>query len=191
MGIPHHRALIEEGMFLSESSIFGFRLSYQRDYVYNRRLKVVAGLPNQDIDNFQYIADQGLVNLTFWNRIELYGSFGAARFCSDQTIFSVTRLEFDSHDEFTWGVGTRIRLFQWGPVAIGINGVFQDAHPRFRYLLVDGKPIPSIGSAKIRFREWQVGLGASYQVEMLTPYIVAKYSNVHCKIPKIPPFIFS
>jgi hypothetical protein len=45
---------------------------------------------------------------------------------------------------------------------------------------------PRAGS-KISFYEWQLGVGASYEVDIFNPYLGVKYSNAGARFKHLPP----
>ncbi len=140
------------------------------------------------IEEFSYLADQGVVTLNFMDRLEVYGSAGAANFSNtDQINLSgpligtiPVQLNYQTSNKLIWGTGIRVELFSWGATALGADAKYQYAHPEIRWNTSDGIPFP--GSGKLRYNEWQVALGLSHHVDIFTPYIGVTYSKVLAKM---------
>ena len=45
------------------------------------------------------------------------------------------------------------------------------------WVAIDGIPVGKEESSRYKWNEWQVDLSLSYQIDMLVPYIGAKYSQ--------------
>lgn len=53
-------------------------------------------------------------------------------------------------------------------------------------MTTNGALVNPQGNSKICFYEWQVGLGASYQIDFFIPYLGAKWSNAGASFKHLP-----
>ena len=189
MGNPALPGIIEQGFFFSTENWFAVKTSYERDWVFDRDMKAVSSISGR-MDDFEYIADQGLLIFNIIDRIEIYGSGGAMRISASHIPLRGVRNEYETHDQFTWGIGGRGLFAEWGNCSFGIDVKYQRAHPTIKWMTQNGTPVnPRVGS-KISFHEWQVGLGVSYQVALFYPYIAVKYSNAQARFKHLPTGFF-
>lgn len=184
-GNPDAPALIEEGFFFCKENWFSVKAGYQRDWVFDRNMKAVTQIKGH-LTDFSYLADQGVLTFNLVDRIELYGSAGATRFSSSNIPFSETRNEYETHDQFSWGAGGRIIIFAWENLTLGANANYARAQPRLRWMTTNGASVTPLRGSKIKFQEWQIGLGFTYQIELFYPYITARYANATARFRHLP-----
>jgi len=185
MGSPSAPQVIEEGLFFSKENWFAVKVGYQRDWVFDRGLKAVSKVSG-GLDTFEWIADQGVLTFNIIDRIELYTSAGAANFSASNRPRGGIRQEYQTRDQFTWGMGLRGILFELKGATFGFGGCYQRAHPTIKWLTTNGVPVSPRPGSKLTYNEWQVGFGVSYQVEMFTPYLGVKYSNASARFKHLP-----
>lgn len=162
------------------------KAGYQRDWVFDRNMKAVSKISGR-LDDFEYIADQGVLTVNLIDRIEVYGSVGAARFyASNRPSGAGVRNEYQSYDQFAWGLGLRGTIYEWKGLSFGMNACYQKAQPDIKWITTNGALVNPPSGSKIRFYEWQIGAGASYQVDMFIPYIGAKWSNAGANFKHLP-----
>ncbi len=175
-GNPDEPDLIDNGLFLQPDSWFAFKVGYQGDYVFNRRLHAGSSI-KENVDEFQYRMNQGVLTINMMDRLEIFGSVGAMQAEIQVRPQDDGRMrEFQTNGNTTWGAGGRLLMFTWGKVHLGATGSYQSANLPVRWDSLDGETFSS--SAKLYYREWQVAALISYRVEMLVPYIGAVYSTV-------------
>lgn len=185
MGNPSAPEIVHEGFFFSAENWLAIKAGYQRDWVFDRNMRAVSKVSGR-MDGFDFIADQGVLTFNLIDRIELYGSAGAARFHATHRPRSHTLHEYETHDQFTWGVGLRGTFASWKGASFGIDGAYQRAHPTMKWMTVNGTPVNPRPGTKLSYSEWQVGLGASYQIDLFIPYIGVKYSNATARFKHLP-----
>ena len=132
-GNPALPAIIEQGFFFSIENWFAVKAGYERDWVFNRDMRAVSDISGR-IDNFNYIADQGLLVFNLIDRFELYGSSGAIRISASHIPTSGIRNEYQTHDQVTWGIGGRGLFAQWENASFGIDIKYQRAHPSIKWM---------------------------------------------------------
>ncbi len=184
-GNPGAPGIIEKGLFFSPNNTIAIQAGYQRDWVFDRDMKAVSKVRGR-LEEFSYVADQGVLTMNIFKRIQCYGSVGALRISSRHTPNRTTLNEYETHDELTWGVGSRILFLQWQKLSFGIDGKYQSAKPSMRWMTSNGTPTPPASNTEIRMHEWQIGLGVSGQISLLYPYIGVKYSNAKSEFKNLP-----
>lgn len=180
LGNPDSPNAVDKGFFIAEDAFIGIKVGYQVDFVYDRRLKSYAGA-HARVDQFDAQLNQGVLTINFVDRIEAYGSVG-----SMEATFSHRpkpgryRREYQTNYKVTWGVGGRVIIYEWERACIGLEGGFQWANPHIKWDALNGYAFTT--DAVVRYREWQVGLGASYQIDMFIPYAAIKFSEVNARL---------
>ena len=145
-GNPSAPALIEEGFFFCKQNWFSVKAGYERDWVFDRDMKSVSKFSGR-MDEFSYIADQGVLIFNLINWIELYGSAGAARFTVTHIPMRGVRNEYETHNQFAWGIGLRGIIYSWGNLSLGGNIKYGRSQPTVRWMATNGVPFqPRSGS---------------------------------------------
>jgi hypothetical protein len=155
-GNPSEPRLIENGVIWKKGKV-GVKAGYEGDFMYDRDL---------NIDRFKYFINQGVLSLNVKRRVEVYGSLGEMRANFDQK-----GREYRTDHHLTWGVGARGILFRKRTTTLGMDGAYQMAHLHIRG-----------NSAKLKYQDWQVGLGIAHQVDILTPYLALTCSGMRGKM---------
>lgn len=190
MGNPSAPEIVNEGFFFCPENWLAVKAGYQRDWVFDRNMRAVSKVAGR-MDDFDFIADQGVLTINLIDRIELFGAAGAACFHASHCPRPGVRHEYKTQDQFTWGVGLRGTFASWKGASFGINGAYQRAHPTMKWVTVNGAPVSLSDGAKLSYAEWQVGLGVSYQIDSFIPYIGAKYSNAAARFKHLPEGLLS
>lgn len=185
MGNPSAPEVVNEGCFFSVENWLAVKAGYQRDWVFERTMKAVSKISGR-MDCFSFVSDQGVLTVNVIDRIELYGSAGAthlhAAYCSRSNVL----YEYKTHDQLTWGIGLRGIFASFEKVSLGIDGVYQRAHPAMQRITVNGAPVKDSSAARLFYSEWQIGLGISYQQDPFIPYIGVKYANATARFHHLP-----
>ena len=190
-GSPNLPDTAKEGIFLSKDCFLGVKVGYQVDNVFDKSLKVANRRSAKKIDVFNYYMQQGVLTVNFIDRFEVYGSMGAIKFHVEPRNTGVIRQIYETNNHFTWGLGGRAILFEFSKAALGLDFKYQAASPYLERIIQNGVPRESTGGAKLRYREWQIGLGLSYAVEMFTPYIGAIYTQSTGQYKHLPADLLS
>jgi len=188
MGNPAEPQIIDRGFWLSEDVLVDVKLGYLGDRVADRKMRA-NGHARSRIDKMALSFDQAVVTLNYMDRLELYGSLGSmnGELCN-RPHSDNKRRQYQTHDGWTAGGGGKFLLAAWGNTTIGIDGKVQWGVPGMKWETVDGQS-SNVGG-RLRYFEWQVSFALSYTAEWLTPYIGAKYSNVHATVSKIPKVVY-
>jgi hypothetical protein len=183
LGNPASPSDIDEGFYIDQDAFIGLKVGYQVDFVFDRGLKSYAGARSR-VDQFQAQYNQGVATFNFIDRIEAYVSAGAfeATF-SHRPKPAHSRREYQTNDKLTWGAGGRAIIYEWKECCLSLEGGYQWAYPRIKWDAFNGTSFTT--DAKMLYKEWQVGLGVSRQIEMFIPYAALKYSMVHARVSSL------
>ncbi|MCB1107555.1 MAG: hypothetical protein KDK76_05625 [Chlamydiia bacterium] len=186
MGNPASPGMIEEGFFFCKENWFAVKGGYQRDWVFDRNMKAVSKISGR-LDDFKCLADQGALVINLINRIEVYGSAGAAHFfASNRPSGSGVKQEYQTYNQLTWGFGIRGEVYAWNQLSFGVSGKCQIARPNIKWMTTNGALVNPRDGSRVSFYEWQIGTGVSYQIDMLIPYLGVKYSNAGAHFKHLP-----
>jgi hypothetical protein len=180
MGNPAEPEIIDTGLFISPDGSVGIKIGYQGDFVYDRLLKSYSGSRGK-IDQFQIMMNQGAVILNFVDRLEIYGTVGSMRnhFWYRPHVDNKRR-EFETNNHWTAGGGVRFILAQWSNTGLGFDGKIQYGRPSIQWVTVNG--VSSSSSAHLLYREYQGSVAVYHTMGFFTPYLGAKYTNVHADV---------
>jgi len=176
--------LIEEGFFISRNSWIDVRIGYEGDFVGNARLKQTQE-GSGTVDTFQQYTNSGTATLNILDRLDVFAAFGSSRICSDWRFTDTSGLEARAQLEtlyhYLWAVGARGILFEWDHIALGLGGRYSYAAYKPSLLTINAIPVSTSG-AHCRWKAWQCDLDVSYKIDLFTPYIGVKYSNVEANL---------
>lgn len=186
---PQTPEMIDEGFVLPGDYYIGLKAGYQFDQVFNRRMGV-TNISGQ-VDDAKIFANRGVLTLNFMDRVEVWGSGGAAIFHFSNEINHPSgmsgpaqKIDYKTQNSWIWGVGGRAAFVSWGDATLGASAGYQSAHPKVHWNTVDGTPFSH--STRFRYSEWQVGLGVSYKVGIFIPYIGGTFSRAKAALQHIP-----
>lgn len=183
-GNPAEPELIEEGfLFANCEDWYSGKLGYQGDFVFNRKLRAYKGAIGR-MDEFCTLFNQGVLTANIKDQYEVFGSVGtmSAKF-SHRPHIDRKRRVYETRDHFTWGIGARGELAHWNCAVLGASGSYQYSRPIVKWITVNGEAFKS--QAFLNYHEWQLGLGVSYKVDFMVPYIGATYSRVGARVGNI------
>jgi hypothetical protein len=179
VGNPSFPEIIEEGFFISRDSWLDLRFGYEGDFVGDARLEQSQESSGR-VDNFAQNTNAGTATLNILDRIDIYGVFGSSKVSSEWRFSNAginSLAELETLYSYLWGVGARGILFEWGSLSLGTGGRYERSHYDNVWLTINGASQPVSGTCLI-WRDWQVDLDMSYKIEIFTPYVGVKYSNV-------------
>ncbi len=185
-GNPSFPMMPEEGLFFKKDTWITIKMGYEWDDVFDRNLKVCGHRPHlkREIKNYAAIGNFGGITLGCNDRVEVYGMFGAEEANVDYEPYSGLQLKFRTDQCLAWTVGGRAILAYWGDVQLGIDAKYFEFNPHIHSLKLNGCAI-NPGGALYNYREWQIGLGVSYRVSLVIPYVGLKYSDVAAKFHQL------
>lgn len=187
LGNPSDPALVEKGIWTCEDAIVDLSLGYQTDYDFNRRVKTQHSSEGK-VSPLTVRMNQGVMTFSALNRVEAYASFGVASFeFNKKPAPGQVLTEFQTKDQFTWGLGGRLIVVEWKEFALGIEGSYQKASMHFHPTMIIG--VDTHPKAAIHYHEWQVGFGGSMTIDIFVPYAAVKYSHFAANVTAFNTFI--
>jgi hypothetical protein len=184
-GNPAEPAAIQEALVIPEDAFVFVKVGYETDLIFDKRLKCYDGASGR-VDLFKTLMNQGVITLDFLDRFEVYGSVGATQsYFTHRPNSAHLMREYQTNSSTTWGVGGRVLLFEFKDFSVGMGGSYQWANPHVKWDALSGDAFTT--DARMKYREWQVGLGCAYQVEMFIPYLAVKFSDVSAKVSSLRP----
>lgn len=187
---PGLTVLSDKHLFVNEcGQVWALKVGYRGDFIYDRKLK--NKLVN-DVERFSVFANEGVLTLNVWERIDLYGFIGSSHF-NFQSVQSSLGLNINSRALLVWGGGLRATIWEhcfgkFGTTYIGIEGQYEKMPRRsFDRASINGvlTPTPGLG---YRYRETQVSIAIAHKVGFLSPYIGFKWSGAKVQIGQVTAF---
>ena len=191
VGNPSTPSLFPNSAWLDEAcedrcetwcDFWAFRVGFSGDYVYNRNLKVKCD--DSAIDETTRFTNAGYLALNICDRVDLFGTLGVTNLHirADAlnwggTTSLMSEVDFKSY--FSWSAGVRAVLWECRCFALGLEGeYFQTNSDIDSFSLYSDGSITSFGAdSEAKYREWQVGVGASYQMGSAVPYVAVKWAG--------------
>lgn len=174
------------------------RFGYYQDNVVDRYLTQNDSScdENQDTLNSELNTYAGFVAVNFWDRCDLFLTFGTTNYmykmslealgdppASSQLASNGGVARVYSNNDFSWSIGGRLIAWECGCWTVGLEGQYLQARPHLSYIEIstwqDTTADLTFGSCGMttKYSEWQIGLGTSYQVGWMVPYIAVKWSG--------------
>lgn len=184
IGNPSAPKIIQEGFFIPSTSWASARFGYEGDFVADSRMEQ-EGAGHSRVDSYEQETNSGTATLCLLNQVDIFTVLGSSRTRTDWRFVdgggSTHRAELETLYNFLWGVGARAILWSCGNASFGVGGRYESANYDPVWLTIDGN-IQSASGTHLRWREWQINGDLSYKIDIFSPYIGAKYSNVRSKI---------
>jgi hypothetical protein len=185
VGNPYLPGMLKKGIFIEKYQQISFRLGYEGDFCIDHRLKQKdPGIGR--VDDFSLYSNSAVLFLNMDEFIDVYGGVGAGKIDADWrfTIDEITnRAEISSKDQFIWFIGANAIITRWGKACLGCGGRYLMLSPTLEKIEVDGSESSNQGS--IRFREWQLNMGVSYDSGILIPYMGVIYDEVRASLKTV------
>ncbi|NGX53380.1 MAG: Major outer membrane porin [Chlamydiae bacterium] len=202
LGNPSEASLLRDGVFYEPrcvdfcdpcaywSDAIFFRVGFYGDYVLNRNLEVHNGVHKSDlIEQFELTTNAGYFVINVCDRFDLFITPGVTNMRVETNAASFQgvgsgaingdRLEIETETRFSWSFGARATLYQCGCCTFGVEGQYFYTKPDIRRITSrETVSVNPLDTVQMKYEEWQVGIGVSYRIWNLVPYLGAKWSAV-------------
>lgn len=202
VGNPGSPSIMNQGFFSSTYPIFKATTGYLGDYTSDKRYVSTRSSTPDELRHFGIHSQMATVSVIFLERLEILGAAGGskehAKWAQNATMSDITTtlLDFESTYQFSWGIGAKVILLQWGQTFLTTDYNYfcvpTSQKSYFRFLnrlnlnLMTEKQTFSI-------REWQVSAGLASRFFFVTPYGGITYLNSKLDIHSgvgIPPLYY-
>ncbi len=197
---PDTASMDRKGLFFCDDDCrwFSVRGGFRGDYVFDRHLSQNGPDP-VNVNRYSIFANEGVVTLNFWDRLDIYGLVGAASQsirASDSKntggqiapIVSTPQYHYLNFSTGTiWGIGARATILEHnfgccGTSYLGADINYESIGSRKNSIdLENGVPATTVNDnvSLQSYQEMQVSVQLGHKIARLTPYIAAKWSNAH------------
>ncbi|MFZ0565202.1 MAG: hypothetical protein WAM28_03360 [Chlamydiales bacterium] len=196
VGNPSEASLLYDGLFLEGYcpdpcdpclkwyEAISFRFGFYGDYVFNKHMEVSSGL-KPDIECTEMFTNAGYLAGNLWDRFDLFITLGASSFfiSTNTSSFSIDidppggRLHLATDSSFSWSVGLRGTIFEFGCTSLGAEAQYFRTSPCVKRVTENASQSAYLNDTFMRYHEWQVGLGISHRINLLVPYVAVKWSG--------------
>jgi major outer membrane protein len=186
-GNPSEPNMPELGAFISCDDWWGFKLGYEWDYTFDKRVKIRdrKSSVRERFDHYISTSNKGALTFNVSDRFEFYAKLGVDKLELSQRPNDSVRLEYFTDNQLAWYAGGRIILVYWEEMVMGVNALYSGSFMRVSSILENGEPRKTSG-ARYKYNEWQVGIGFSRDIGPLIPYIGLAYASMHSNLYNIP-----
>ncbi len=181
-GNPDLPEMPEEGFFVPKESWLSLKFGYEGDLVFDRSLRIdhQKDITSRGISSFESTMNSGSITVGFIDRVEIYGLLGGLKTKLSHTPVSHQHIHYDTGYHFESEVGIRAIVGYWGDTRLSVDAKYFFSSPHINSIHLNGSHVASSG-AKIRDREWQIGIGVSHRISWFIPYIGVKYADLRMK----------
>lgn len=195
LGNPSEASLLCDGIFfegpcydLCQKGVnwcdaFSIRLGYYGDFVFDRHLEIDEHHHDDDIEDTEIFTNAGYLALNFWDRFDLFATFGATNFYIESNAFTFggpngDRFKLESETDFSWSIGARATIWECGCTSIGAEAQYFYTKPHItRVTIAEAESIYPNNNIHFKYREWQFGFGISHRIWNFVPYAGMKFSG--------------
>ena len=185
-GNPSFPELPEKGLWIREDAWYGFKVGYQGDYVFDRRMEVENKQSSirKRVEELQFFKNQGELVFNILNRFECYAGLGGmkAKLCQDPV--KGVRLDVHTSTGFSIEAGARVMMITWKELVLGADGKYLYSNLPVDRFKQNGLERKSGGD--LHYDEWQVGVGLSRRFGFFIPYAGVSYAVAHAELRNIP-----
>ena len=199
VGNPASPGIMDHGLFSARYPFFKATTGYLADYTSNKRYTASqtdpAFDPNQIFREFGLHSQMATASVIGLGRVELFGMAGGTKEHvkwynqPSETDLSAIFFNFRSSYSFSWCVGLKAILLQWGNTSFGADFSYfaVPASPKsfFRFFNRLNLPIEMVPQ-KFSVKEWQANVGLAAQFAILTPYVGVTYLHSRMTISQGP-----
>lgn len=172
-----------------------FRIGALVDVVANRNLTQLVDNcdENQDTLESQLNTQAAYFGLSYCDRFDVFAQLGATQYMygiSSEAVVSTDGPENDipcplycySTHEFSWSIGGRLIAIECSNLTLGVEAQYLQARPKIAYfyqntVFLNTNLVMGSSGLTTHYTEWQVGLGASYQIGCIVPYMAIKWAG--------------
>ncbi|MCC5831648.1 MAG: hypothetical protein JJU12_01205 [Chlamydiales bacterium] len=202
IGNPMDASLYRKGVLLENCDVsssrfnpcfnwcnaWSFRVGFYGDYVFNRHMELDVE-DHADADETMLFTNAAYFALNICNRFDLFTTLGATNIdlYANPAIFGLiadSKIQLASETDFSWSIGGRLTIWDYNSFFFGIEGQYFYTKPSLKTAQVEGVFIEyPDGRIDMRYSEWQVGIGASYLLQVgcsgvsAIPYLALKWSG--------------
>ncbi|MCH9627270.1 MAG: Major outer membrane porin [Chlamydiales bacterium] len=190
LGNPAAPALYTTGLFCSDDpccpSMWNVRVGFYGDYVFNRHLELTrAGGGN--FEGAELYTNAGLITLNLFNRLDLFTTLGVTKSLYNANIDSFGgasggRIQVESDPAFSYSLGLTGLIWQCDRLYVGGEAQYFHFSPDIKRTTLLGF-MSEYEPGSIKYKEWQLGLGASYRIGYLVPYVGIKWARARQRLP--------
>jgi major outer membrane protein len=166
------------------------RIGYYGDFVFNRRLRVKENHRHKRLRRSEFFTNAGYIAFNVWNKFDVFTSFGATKaylktperaFLLEVAPNNVFNVEIES--DFSWSVGVRGTIWECGCFGVGAEAQYFEWKSDINFVDTSFTTPFYLEDGDTRFKEWQVGLGATYKIPIcgcgtfVVPYVGVKWAH--------------
>lgn len=175
---PAVPALLQEGLFIPDTSWVNIRLNAETRYTNSLSLRPAESISSLSVQTPQlsgWLSTGGIV-LNIRERADIYAAFGGGRMKFD---FQNAGQLYQGKSEsgFYWAVGSRVSLIEVKNLTIGVDVNYQRHEADSLYFLRNDQAQENL-TPTLCLSEFQINVAAAYFSEILTPYFGVSYNNV-------------
>lgn len=205
VGNPSEASMMSKGVVWSQDAsgsdqnwggFFSIRAGYYGDFVFDRKTQVHQPVSHPGLSETSVYVNAGYLAFNFIDRIDLFGILGAAELCLDSEAltlgsrFGGERINAQTTTALSWGIGTRVTIYEYKRLSLGIEAQYFSTRPDILYISQAATYTAHPPHMGMHYREWQVGLGLSYHIDLVipvVPYIAIDESSVTIQMDNAKP----
>lgn len=170
---------------------WNLRIGYYGDFVFNRRLEVNRTEFDATIRKTQLFTNAAYLAVNLCNRFDVFSTFGSSKLYLETPAtafpqngtYNNSTLHIELDGKFSWSLGARATIWECGCFGFGAEAQYFSYKSDIKYAYIGAGEPAYVEDAGVRFREYQVGVGATYKIPIcdcktfVVPYAAIKWDH--------------
>lgn len=176
-GNPASCELPALGLFISEESPVSFKIGYQTEYVFDRKMELVSHPISayQPVDRVKFFFNQGEFILNVIDRVEAFATLGIMHLSLKRKPFPSMKISAHSNNNFVWSIGGKALVIFWEKTSLGGEVSYLSSRPHLKKVTLNQKE-KALDSSYLSYNEWQIQLALSQRMNCCSLYLGGAYS---------------
>ena len=169
------------------------RYGYYGDFVFNRDMEEIThGNPGPDIERLTLMTNGGSLTLDIQDFLDLFLVIGATKITYNMEGMFGDFAYFDFSTAFSWSLGAVLDLWHCGCFGLGMEAQYFQTKPLLDSYtnFATGQMIYFNHLNKMKWREWQGAITATYQLIAVGDLLFAPYMGISASSGKLRQYGF-
>lgn len=170
-GNPASCELPQLGMFIPEERAVNFKLGYQTEKVFSKKMELVNSTSsvNTLVKNLSSWSNQGVFTLSIIDRVEFFTTLGVMDLSLKQEPWGHTK------NGLAWSLGGKALVMFWRNTSLGGEASYLASYPHLKNLALN-KVNPKKKRHSLTYHEWQIQVALSHKIDPFSLYLGGAYS---------------
>lgn len=167
------------------------RFGFYGDYVFDRYLEIDRGRDDSNLRRSEIFTNAAYFAANLYHRFDLFATVGQSKLRIETPASAWVALNYTNLDSvmetewyFSWSLGARATIWECRCFGLGAEFQYFASNPHMNYFQIDSEAPFYFDNARIRYREYQLGVGATYTIPLscssfVVPYVGVKFAHAY------------